>query len=428
GARDGGRTRGGLLRRAALLTYRDLKDLDEAFVLLGVALVAHVDPLTLDALEALAHEIGNPRRAEETLSHVLEEVFDGPLVRQLLARRAKLRREHLADTVGAAADLKKLHDLSPNDSAVLSELTALLTELGDYRGMVRVFEDQILRGKDMGARAELARKVAQMWEIELADPREAADAWRRVLRMKQGDPEATAGLERAKSNMLKTLDAPSERKPSVALSPQPTPSEGAAPAQAASPSPQEDPGASSSTTPVPTEEIVARDTLASNVFVPAGAVAAVEVPTASSMSSSTPVADAAATAAPHDDPDAPEERDLTHLDLGPVHHEADPEPRREASVVTPVPTEHEVPDFTDTTYPHTAAASPPTESELVIDVDASGESEAIDVDVLLPEDVSEGDPEGDESPPAAAAAPDESQAKPAPKRSIPPPLPRSGSN
>src|ERR1019366_7486469 len=166
GARDGGRTRGALLRRAALITHRDLKDLDEAFVLLGVALVAHVDPLTPDALEELAREVESPRRAEETLSHVLEEVFDGPLVRQLLARRAKLRREHLADTVGAAADLKKLHDLSPNDSAVLSELTALLTELGDYRGMVRVFEDQILRGKDMSARAELARKVAQMWEIE----------------------------------------------------------------------------------------------------------------------------------------------------------------------------------------------------------------------------------------------------------------------
>jgi hypothetical protein len=282
---------------------------------------------------------------------------------------------------------------------------------------VRVFEDQILRGKDMGARAELARKVAQMWEIELADPREAADAWRRVLRMKQGDPEATAGLERAKSNMLKTLDAPSERKPSVAPSPQPTPPE------AASPASPEDAGASSSTTPVPTEEIVARDTLASNVFVPAGAVPAVEV----RAPSSTPVADATATAL-HDDPDAPEERDLTHLDLGPVHHEAGPEPRREASVITPVPTEHDVPDFTDTTYPHTAAASPPTESELMIDVDASGESEAIDVDVLLPEDLTEGDTDGEESPPAAATAPDESQAKPAPKRSTPPPLPRSGSN
>jgi tetratricopeptide (TPR) repeat protein len=118
GARDGGRTRGALLRRAALLTHHDLRDLDEAFVLLGVALVAHVDPVTLDALEALADEIGDPRRAEDTLTHVLEEVFDGPLVRQLLARRAKIRRERLKDTAGAAADLKKLHDLSPNDAAV----------------------------------------------------------------------------------------------------------------------------------------------------------------------------------------------------------------------------------------------------------------------------------------------------------------------
>jgi hypothetical protein len=72
--------------------------------------------------------------------------------------------------------------------------------------MVQLYEDQILRGKDMTTRAELARKVARMWEEQLADPREAADAWRRVLRMKPGDPEATSGLDRAKSNMLKKPD------------------------------------------------------------------------------------------------------------------------------------------------------------------------------------------------------------------------------
>src|SRR5262249_59143273 len=95
------------------------------------------------------------------------------------------------------------HDLSPTDHGVMADLSGLLTELGDYRGMVQLYEDQILRGKDMNARADLARKVARMWEEQLKDPREAADAWRRVLRMKQGDPEATSGLERAKSNMLK---------------------------------------------------------------------------------------------------------------------------------------------------------------------------------------------------------------------------------
>jgi hypothetical protein len=229
GARDGGKTRGSLMRRAASMAHRDLNDLEQAFTWLGDALIAHVDPLTLDALESLAREVGDPRRAEATLTRALGEVFDGPLVRQLLARRAKLRREQLDDKAGAGADLKKLHDLSPNDQAVMDELSALLTELGDYRGMVQLYEDQILRGKDMTARAELARKVARMWEEQLADPREAADAWRRVLRMKQADTEATAGLDRAKSNMLKKPEPGAEREayapPRLQQTPPPPPAE-----------------------------------------------------------------------------------------------------------------------------------------------------------------------------------------------------------
>ncbi|MBL0193540.1 MAG: hypothetical protein IPQ09_04810 [Myxococcales bacterium] len=206
GARDGGRTRGALLRRAARIAHADLHDLDQAFTWLGESLVAHVDVETLDFLEALGVEIGDPRRAEGGLTHALSEVFDGPLVRQLLARRAKIRRELLAEPALAAVDMKRLHDLSPSDQEVLDDLAALLMELGDYRGLVQLYEDQILRGKDMNVRAELARKVARMWEEQLADAREAADAWRRVLRMKAGDEEATGGLERAKSGKLKVAD------------------------------------------------------------------------------------------------------------------------------------------------------------------------------------------------------------------------------
>ncbi|MEO7110057.1 MAG: hypothetical protein ABI183_06440, partial [Polyangiaceae bacterium] len=130
--------------------------------------------------------------------------------------------EHTGDRAGAAADLKKLHDLSPSDQAVLEELAALLRDLGDYRGMVQLYEDQILRGKDMQARAELARKVAQMWEEQIQDPREAADAWRRVLRMRPADDEATQGLERAKTNMLKKPDP--NAGPDAYAPPKPTPS------------------------------------------------------------------------------------------------------------------------------------------------------------------------------------------------------------
>lgn len=277
GSRDGGRTRGILLGRAASLVYRELKDVDKAFNWLGDAIVTHVDDERLEALEALASDVGDLRRAETVLTRALEEVFDGPLVRKLLARRASLRRDKLSEKVGAAADLKRLHDLSPSDTAVMEQLSELYTELADYRGMVQLFEDQILRGKDPASRAELARKVARLWEEKLDDPREAADAWRRVLRMKSGDPEATEGLERAKHAMLKRpkedSDAkaapapvpapkaeakPAETKPAVEAKPEPEPAAEAekpeaapaeaAPAPEAKPAEAEEPKAPEATT------------------------------------------------------------------------------------------------------------------------------------------------------------------------------------
>ncbi len=215
GSRDGGRTRASLLRRGAKLAFRDLKDVDRAFHWLGDALIAHVDDATLDELEALGREINHVVRVEQTIGRALEEVFDGPLVRKLLHRRAKLRRDVLGDKKGAAVDLKKLHDLSPADQEVMNDLSNLLMSLGDHRGMIQLYEDQILRGRDPSQRAELARKVARLWEEEIGDPREAADAWRRVLRMKAGDQEATQGLERAKTGKLKRAE-PRPAQPDVA--------------------------------------------------------------------------------------------------------------------------------------------------------------------------------------------------------------------
>ena len=239
GARDGGRTRANLLRRAAMITHRDLHDLEQAFTWLGDALVAHVDTLTLDMLESLGIDGGDPRRAEAALTHALGEVFDGPLVKQLLGRRAKIRRDQLVEPVNAAADLKKLHDLSPQDQGVMDELAGLLMELNDYKSLVQLYEDQILRGKDMNARAELARKVARIWEEQLADQRESADAWRRVLRMKAGDTEATQGLERSKTGALKKPDGDPKLAyaPPKLVSEQPVPPPARTPAAAPAPAP-----------------------------------------------------------------------------------------------------------------------------------------------------------------------------------------------
>lgn len=257
GARDGGRTRAGLLRRAANIAHRELNDTEQAFAWLADALVAHVDGLTLDMLEALGIETADPRRTDGALTHALSEVFDGPLVRQLLARRAKIRRDQLLEPVNAAADLKRLHDLSPTDQAVMDELAGLYMTLADYKALVQLYEDQILRGKDMVARAELARRVARIWEEQLCDGREAADAWRRVLRMKAGDAEATEGLDRAKNGQLKSPEGDPQfvYAPPKLVSDDPIPPPGHAPAKAA----PSEPAAPASTPPQrPTAPLPAR--------------------------------------------------------------------------------------------------------------------------------------------------------------------------
>jgi hypothetical protein len=200
GPRDGGRTRSANLRKAARKVQEAIGDEGWASELLAQALVAHVDAAALDAVEELTAADG--KRAEAIFTRALEDVFDGPLVRQILSRRASLRKDRLDDTEGALVDLKKLHELAPADASITERYAELLSSANDYRGLISLHEDQILRSKDQNVRADLARKIALLWEERLGEAREAADAWRRVLRLRPNDPEGTAGLDRAKKNKL----------------------------------------------------------------------------------------------------------------------------------------------------------------------------------------------------------------------------------
>jgi hypothetical protein len=201
--------RSALLSRAALLAHRDLGAHEKAFAWLADALVTHVDAQVLSSLNELALDLGDHGQAEGVLTAAMEEVFDVPSVRQLLAARAAIRKTHLNNPGGAADDLKRLHELAPGDEGILRQLEGLYAELGDYRGLVQLYENQILRGRDPNARAELARRVALIWRDKLKDARETSDAWRRVLRMKPGDVEAKEGLALAKRAM------PFRRSPST---------------------------------------------------------------------------------------------------------------------------------------------------------------------------------------------------------------------
>lgn len=199
--RDNGRSRAVFLGHAAALAHDHLAALDDAYDWLCEALVAQVDEEHLTQLESMARDDGDLTRAVVVLGLVLDRVHEGPLVRQLLRRRYRLRSEELKDDQGARDDLKKLYEISPGDAEIAEKLEKIYVEAEDHRGLVQLYEDQILRSKDQNQRAELARKVALLWQDTLKNPREAADAWRRVLRMKAGDEDAKSGLEKAKLAM-----------------------------------------------------------------------------------------------------------------------------------------------------------------------------------------------------------------------------------
>lgn len=201
GARDGGRSRSAYLMRAASVAHEDLEDADRGFDMLGQALVAHVDDEGLEQLVAMGETEGDLTKVVRVIGTALEQVHDGPLVRMLLRCRFDLLSNRLDDLEGAGEDLKKLYELSPADGDIASQLENMYKENNDMRGLVQLYEDQILRGRDQNVRGDLARKVALLWQDTLDEPREAADAWRRVLRMNSGDEEAKEGLSRAKNGM-----------------------------------------------------------------------------------------------------------------------------------------------------------------------------------------------------------------------------------
>jgi len=193
-----------------------------------------------------------------------------------------------------------------------------------------------------------------------------------VLRMKQGDPEATEGLERAKSNMLKSLD-PTERK---SRPPPPV-------------APKEDDGEGTAPPPIPP---------------------AARLPDVSIAADISPAKEADLDLPPVRDPDKTPPGDIDQLLAETAAEDAT---QAGASIPTPPP-------------PVAVETPPAPNSDIAIDVDMSadtsgehaemsGEHTVVDEDDIVMADEVE---VVEESAPAVKTEP-----PPKPKRSMPPPLP-----
>jgi hypothetical protein len=266
-------------------------------------------------------------------------------------------------------------------------------------------------------RAELARKVAQLWERELGDPREAADAWRRVLRMKPGDPEATAGLEGAKANMLRRpIALPESDEPVAPATTQESSASGGEPSAEAAPAPEAPAPAEATTAEPPKQSVSAADSVAAQEPPTGGdeAAASVQEPEPEVKRSGRRRRRSTRPEAP-ELPPAPQE-------VAPSHTEADvsavpPDlPSSPATLVDPQGPAGE-PLFTSS-EPHLQAAVP-----VAAPPPANAQADTLDVDVSIGEEGA-GEEIAFEEVAEVIESVDAPIAEPMkPKRSIPPPLP-----
>ena len=145
-------------------------------------------------------------------SAATETHFGGDLARAQILGQARglahgAEREavsiHLVRALLADGDDEQAQAVAHSLLAANMAHRELFEEVLEHRGflveLASSMEKRWSLEKDGARRLALARRIAATLEAAGADPREIADAWRRVLRLDARDAEATASLERAKA-------------------------------------------------------------------------------------------------------------------------------------------------------------------------------------------------------------------------------------
>lgn len=191
-----------------------------------VAMARDLQPSSLPALVAACKRVGVASEVlVEARAHALAQLsgaHDDAAIAGVarderlaaLARACELcREEHFAPLAAAWTEglreagrleeaLAVATKLAERHGAYRELLEAVLEQAGRTTDLVASLEKRWSLEKDAARRLTLARRIADVLERSDADPREVADAWRRVLRLEPKDAHATAALERAKARAL----------------------------------------------------------------------------------------------------------------------------------------------------------------------------------------------------------------------------------
>jgi len=192
-----------LLREiAGLLEPQGAEGPEYAFNVLVRALS---EPGPESAVEALDVEILRLARAygyDFDLRQAMMQAAESEALQADQARRVSLMLQsaqlalNAGDNAAAIAILRRALEVGPDDRAALALLDEALAIEGDFEGLRLVLERRVEVATDDEERIDLLRRLARLVEEGLRLPDAAEVAWRRILDIEPGNPDAMLRLRR----------------------------------------------------------------------------------------------------------------------------------------------------------------------------------------------------------------------------------------
>jgi tetratricopeptide (TPR) repeat protein len=149
-----------------------------------------------DALERAAIKIRRLDALDAHLARCEQRASDPQVKRALLQRRGRLLAEHLQRPAKAADVYRELIALQPEDDATFDALLQCLRQAGRYQDLLKAYSERLATIGDAGARVQLLRQMARVWEVELKNRPGAIEVWHEVKALVPDDEEAAAALGR----------------------------------------------------------------------------------------------------------------------------------------------------------------------------------------------------------------------------------------
>jgi tetratricopeptide (TPR) repeat protein len=216
------RERAELYRRCARLLRGPLADELAAAEAFREVLSFAEDPEALDFLRRQAVRVDDPVELADILRRLAASTTDLRQQRDLLFERALLLADRLEQPDQAASLLRSiLVELDPSFPAAIEELIAICEARDDYAGLAVGLERQLVLARTDRARAEIAERLAGLYEDKLEDPAKATVA---LLAWSAAEPRGTEPLRRLRpqveragkwAELLATLDALAALEPSA---------------------------------------------------------------------------------------------------------------------------------------------------------------------------------------------------------------------